>query len=364
MKKITVVTITFNLIKNGRKDWFIQNLESVHNQTYQDFEHIIIDGASTDGTVELLEEYQNKGYIKYYSEPDNGIYDAMNKGMQRATGEYITYLNSDDFYHAADALAQVAKVLTETDADFLSGNALFIREDGTKYCVQKTRPEIFFAHMPFCHQTLFVKTDLMKKLGGFDAGFKSAGDYDFIIRMFLSGAYGITLPYTFVSFRLGGLSYTQAQLSKNEVCMAMKNIYSNIVDCAIDYELLYSKHIVPQVLFDAVKQRVHPKLLHSLDLYWKKSKKYDEQRKKVNTDNIVSYVNEWCLFDFISLLRISKRRDDIKYFVFWLPLFYKKTLSHEKIYRILCVPLFKIRYNSQKTCFYLYKIPVFSYRKQ
>ena len=72
---ITVITATYNLIKNGRKEFFKQCLESVHNQTYPNIEHLIIDGASSDGTVEMLQEYADKGWIKYISEPDSGIYD-------------------------------------------------------------------------------------------------------------------------------------------------------------------------------------------------------------------------------------------------------------------------------------------------
>ena len=95
---VTVVTITFNLIKAGREKTFRQSLESIHNQTYKNIEHIIIDGASQDGTIELLEEYAQKGWIKYYSESDTGIYNAFNKGIDRANGEYIVFVNSDDFY--------------------------------------------------------------------------------------------------------------------------------------------------------------------------------------------------------------------------------------------------------------------------
>ena len=91
--KVTIVTVVYNLIENGREQYFRQCLESVHKQLYQNIEHIVIDGASNDGTIDLLEEYNKKGWIKYYSEPDTGIYDAMNKGIEKATGKYIVFLN-------------------------------------------------------------------------------------------------------------------------------------------------------------------------------------------------------------------------------------------------------------------------------
>ena len=83
--KVTVVTVTRNLIKNGREQYFRQCLESVYEQVYSNVEHIVIDGASNDGTLDILKEYQKKKWITYYSEPDNGIYDAMNKGIKKAS---------------------------------------------------------------------------------------------------------------------------------------------------------------------------------------------------------------------------------------------------------------------------------------
>ncbi len=91
--KVTIVTITYNLIKAGRTDSFKQAVESVHRQNYDNIEHIIIDGASTDGSKELIEEYVKKKWVICFSEPDKGIYDAMNKGIQKASGEYIAFLN-------------------------------------------------------------------------------------------------------------------------------------------------------------------------------------------------------------------------------------------------------------------------------
>lgn len=81
-EKVTVITVVYNLIKSGRVKYFKQMLRSVRNQTYKNIEHIVMDGKSTDGTLSLLDKYQKKGYIKYYSEKDNGPYDAMNKGIK------------------------------------------------------------------------------------------------------------------------------------------------------------------------------------------------------------------------------------------------------------------------------------------
>ena len=362
MPKITIITITFNLIKNGRKDWFIQNLESVHNQTYHDIEHIIIDGASTDGTVELLEEYQNKGYIKYYSKPDDGIYDAMNKGLQHAAGEYITYLNSDDFYHDYHIISNVANLLKKTDAEFLYGNALMVNEDGSKYSVQKSIPELFFVHMPFSHQALFVKTTMMKKLGGFDLTFKSAGDFDFIIRMFMSGAYGVELPNLLVSFRLGGMSYKQIDLSRREVAVAFNKNYSPLIEEDVDFLKMYMEQYVPKQLFEKIKSTVHKKFMSSMGRLYKKSKDCKDGYVKIPLNNMKSCDTKLLLFDCIQIFKFSKYKNKVKIYLFGLPCFYKKTTQTDTVYRVLSIPVFTIKQSLNKRTFCLYKIPIFSYK--
>lgn len=108
--KISVITATFNLIKNGREGFFRQMVESVQRQTWRNVEHLIVDGGSSDGTVQMLEELASAGKIRYISEPDKGIYDAMNKGAALAAGELITFLNSDDFFSNTKGLEESMKV--------------------------------------------------------------------------------------------------------------------------------------------------------------------------------------------------------------------------------------------------------------
>lgn len=104
---VTVITATYNLIKSKREKFIIQCLESVHNQHYSNIEHIVIDGASDDGTLPLLKKYESLGWIKLFSEPDTGIYDAMNKGILKANGKYVSILNSDDFFTTQKELQSV-----------------------------------------------------------------------------------------------------------------------------------------------------------------------------------------------------------------------------------------------------------------
>lgn len=202
---VTIVTVTFNLIKSGREKYFRQCLASVHNQTYENIEHIIIDGASNDGTVALIEEYAKKGWVKYISEPDSGIYEAMNKGIKLARGKYIAFLNSDDFYHVKDAVKLSVMALEKNNADFSYAKFLMIDEEKNKKEVTEWGIEKFLYMMPFGHPTMFTKTEIIKKEDGFDQKFKVAADYDLVIRLILSDYKGIFLDKSIVSYRYGGV---------------------------------------------------------------------------------------------------------------------------------------------------------------
>ena len=122
---VTIVTITYNLIKSGREKTFLQTVESIKKQTYDNIEYIIIDGASTDGTIDLVKSLG----LTYYSEKDNGIYDALNKGIARATGKYICFMHSDDFFNNVDAVKLSVEALEKENADFSFAKANFIEDD-------------------------------------------------------------------------------------------------------------------------------------------------------------------------------------------------------------------------------------------
>ena len=132
--KVTIVTITYNLLEANREKTFRQCVESVHNQTYENIEHIVIDGASNDGTIELLKEYADKNWLTYYSEPDTSIYNAMNKGLAKATGEYITFLNSDDFYHNLEGISKTVKTIVNSNADFVYSDFIAAGRDYALTC--------------------------------------------------------------------------------------------------------------------------------------------------------------------------------------------------------------------------------------
>jgi glycosyltransferase involved in cell wall biosynthesis len=226
---VSIITVTFNLLKSNRKKFFRQNLESVHSQTYENIEHIIIDGASTDGTVDLIREYADKGWVKYISEPDTGIYDAMNKGVKMAKGKYVAFLNSDDYYHNNIGIEASVKVLEESAADFSYAPAVIKFEDGKLFsdhpqCNPKIS-NVFFA-MPFSHQTMLTKREVMMKENMFDTKYKSAADYDFVIRLCLKRYGSVLVKTSFVSYQFAGISSMSQESSLDETVDIWRRRYN------------------------------------------------------------------------------------------------------------------------------------------
>jgi len=204
--KISIITVCFN-----SQATIAQTLQSVAMQCWPDIEHIIIDGASTDDTVKIIEQNTHAN-LRLISEPDYGIYDAMNKGLALATGDYVAFLNSDDLYSRSDAIRLVVEKAIGTGADCIMGNVQFFDDDpqqpsGRHYSAQGfSRWWIKLGIMP-PHPGLFVRRSLLDEAGGFDISYQLAADFDLIARIVLRhNASWSTLGETITLFRTGGLS--------------------------------------------------------------------------------------------------------------------------------------------------------------
>ncbi|MGN0822117.1 MAG: glycosyltransferase family 2 protein [Akkermansia sp.] len=251
--RVTVITATYNLVKEKREAFFRRSVASVHSQTYADIEHLVIDGGSEDGTREILEEYAAKGWLQYISEPDRGIYDAMNKGIKRASGKYIAFLNSDDYWHRDDGVERSVQLLEATDADFSYAPYCMLRGSEEHAVYVQSDIASFFYRMPICHQTMFTKRELLIKLGGFDMeNFKSAADYDLVVRAVMSGAKPVHVPLNFTAFRMGGISS-----NSNIASPELEKVYDkNFRFLAADSEPFYARH--PEAFLEVLGSFVHP----------------------------------------------------------------------------------------------------------
>tara|TARA_B100001778_G_C18561387_1_gene617926 strand:+ start:69 stop:836 length:768 start_codon:yes stop_codon:yes gene_type:complete len=204
--KITIITVCFN------SELTIEDtILSIMKQDYKNIEYIIIDGKSTDSTVKIIQKYND--YIDYFiSENDNGIYDAMNKGISKATGQIIGILNSDDFYPNKYILSNVVKTFIKENCDAVYGDLLYVKHNNTKkviryweageYNIKKIKNGWMLPH-----PTFFVKSSIYKRFGLYDIDLKSAADYEMIIKLlYKHNISAIYIPMILVKMRMGGAS--------------------------------------------------------------------------------------------------------------------------------------------------------------
>ncbi len=208
--KITIITACYNRAATLRGA-----IESMLAQDYGDVEYIVVDGASTDGTVELLHEYD--GRLTWISEPDHGMYEAINKGMRMATGDVIGLLHSDDVMYDNHVLSRVAERMTQTNADFLYADGLFVDTEHTERVVRKWTGgtyrlwKVRHGWLPL-HPTCYIRRSVTERLGGYNETYKIAADTDLLFRYLVGGQLTVTYLKAFVvRMRMGGLSTDSAR---------------------------------------------------------------------------------------------------------------------------------------------------------
>lgn len=172
---VSIITVVFN----GQKH-LEQTIQSVINQTYDNVEYIIMDGGSTDGTLEIIEKYEDK--IDYWvSEPDEGIYDAMNKGISLAQGDIIGLINSDDYY-LSNTIKDIVKVMLESNVSIIYGDINMLpRDSGSELKVRKSSAKKLLFGMSLNHPATFVRRKIYMETR-YDTAYKMAADYDFLLR--------------------------------------------------------------------------------------------------------------------------------------------------------------------------------------
>ena len=200
--EVSVITPTSNIVETEQADDFNLLINILNRQPYPYVEHIIIDNASSDGTQELLKDYKNSGYINFFSEPDYGKFDAMNKGIMRAKGKYVSFLSCDDFYHDITGIADVVNLMEEEDADFCYFPSYCSHPDGFTFLFQPAILNVFQVS-PCPRQAFFFKRSVLEEIRYFDDKFKLLADYDLIIRLFLNGYKGVMFDGNIVTCKLG-----------------------------------------------------------------------------------------------------------------------------------------------------------------
>ncbi|MBF9253828.1 glycosyltransferase [Pontibacter sp. 172403-2] len=204
--KISIITIVYN-----NRETIADAIESVLSQTYPDIEYIVVDGLSTDGTVEVVKKYGDR-ITKFISEKDQGLYDAINKGIQLATGDIIGLLHSDDIFYNENAVACVAAAFEAYQTDSVYGNLLYVEKEDTGKVVRKwvsgsyKRENFMYGWMP-PHPTFYVKKSCYDRYGLYNTHFRSAADYELMLRfLYKHGVSTAYIPETLVKMRVGGKS--------------------------------------------------------------------------------------------------------------------------------------------------------------
>ena len=215
--KLSIITIVLNDYDNIEK-----TVLSVLSQKNNNIQYIIIDGGSTDGTVDVINKYIN--YIDYFvSESDNGIYDAINKGLRQALGNYVGILNSGDFY--CDKILTTVLNISNFNYDIIYGNIYFNNINNLKIA----NLNYLNLKMSIFHPSTFVNNSIYKKYGYYDTSYKISADYDFILKCFLKNASFYYLNIPFVIFNLNGVSSKNYKLGLYENYLIKKKYFNFFV---------------------------------------------------------------------------------------------------------------------------------------
>lgn len=341
---ISIITITYNLIEKHRERYIQQCIESVHQQTYPNIEHIIIDGASNDGTIKLLNKYVDKGWITLYSEPDKGIYDAMNKGISKAHGTFINFLNSDDYFHSNQGIELSMEYLLKHKADYSFADTLILQKNGEEVLWKGNISKLLLG-THYCHQTMLVKTEVLKHLNGFNTLYPVAADSDLMIRLYAQNYKYTYVPFCFLSYRLGGFSGENSnQIRIDHSTSFFHHIGTHIGLTPYDCFLLWQQHFFNETSLD--KQ---------LNLISKVPAEYgSEYLTSQLMERILPYGKpgtqhrvKYYLFGFIPILLLKRksRKNKIYYYLFNI-IRIMKIASHNKkrkFYLFGILPILKIK---------------------
>ena len=246
--KLSVITVTYNSGKTLR-----DTIESILKQSYTNYEYIVVDGNSKDNTLDIIKEYEPQfdGRMRWISEPDNGLYDAMNKGIKMATGDVVGILNSDDFYTTNDIFEAINQAFATSNAlDAIYGDVHYVNNNDLtqpiRYYSSKhfNRKRMRMGYMP-AHPSFYVRRECYEKYGTFDTSYRVAADFENLLRLIYVNK--ITTRYIakdFVTMRMGGISSSGLQSYKqimNDHFLAFKK--NNVKPNRILYFWRYVKKL-------------------------------------------------------------------------------------------------------------------------
>ena len=250
--KISVITALFN-----REKTIARALTTINKQTYKNIEKVIIDGASTDSSMNIIKPFLSDTDI-FVSEKDEGLYDALNKGVTLATGDIIAFLHSDDMYFDEFVLEKVASVFSKTNVDIVYGDACFFRKENVNQSIRNYRSDelskknLAWGKMP-AHTAMFINKKVYKKFGLFKNDYQICGDYEFLCRITNDPELkSIYLPLTLIKMQTGGISTGGI---KNTILLN-KEVLKACTDNSIKTNMMMIMSKYPSKLLQFIKPRI------------------------------------------------------------------------------------------------------------
>ncbi len=240
---LSIITPTLNIVENEHADEFNLLVTLLELQTYPRIEHLVIDGSSTDETIDLLKDYKNKGYINFFTEKDTGKYHALNKGIMRAKGKYIAFISCDDFYHDITALSDAVAAMENEKADFLFSPAYCRHPEGYTYLFMPAMYNAFQV-VPCARQGMIFRRAMLEEERYFDEKFKIMSDMDLIIRLLMKRRKGIFFETNFTTYKLSQKTYENGDQCINETRLIFHKNFRTLYplnDEIIEGMVLYSE---------------------------------------------------------------------------------------------------------------------------
>jgi glycosyltransferase len=237
--KISIITITYNSEKTLR-----DTIESVLSQSYNDIEYVIVDGKSKDSTCEIIRSYGDR-ISTFVSEKDDGLYDALNKGIRLSTGDVVGFLHSDDIFASTETIKMIAEAFTKFKVDSVYGDLVYVDQNDTDKIIRFWRSRKFSRARALTgwmppHPTFYLKREVYMNYGGFNTTFKIAADYEsilrFLVRFKVSTFY---IPLVLIRMRLGGESNKSI---KNVIRKSVEDIRAMHINGLISFVALFNKN--------------------------------------------------------------------------------------------------------------------------
>lgn len=329
-QKVSVITVIKDLVKSGRIDSFKECVDSIRRQTYPNIEHLVIDGASTDGTIDLLKKLK----CHYVSLVDHGIYEAMNTGIRKSTGEYVIFINSDDKFYTSEAISLLVKKIQEEKGDYVYAISRMMKNNKLEWLFDDHLYE-FWNRMPFNHQTMLCRKELFNKMGYFDERYKFAADYKFILTCILNDAKGCYLPKCVVNFAIDNRTLEKEKITYDEQATIYMEMYENF------YKFKSQEEAINLIC----ARKVSPKFLRSFKAFLI-SRKLKNMNLKQVIDVVNRLLNSGTKICILGILRFKFLRNDNDFslLLFNITIFNKIVRPNKtKYYLFGCIPLLKIK---------------------